>query len=151
MKRYKRYCFAGIIFLALAWPSAGFSQSALPELEGKWQMDGQAVLKEMAAGDRDKYEKMPLGSKNESGKSPVSRTFVFSGDGTFKAEWVSGGEPRQVSGEYGVLAGEVLNITVNGEAKGYSIEKLTSSQLILQPRDDRRGMIKKLIFTRISE
>jgi len=149
MNRYLQNSLWIIFFLTLVGVSKSFGQTVPANLEGKWKMDGKSVLKEMSPLNKEKYKKMSTDIRKKFERSLGSKIFLFSSEGVFQAEWGLGDKDQRVEGHFKVLKEEILNVDINGQEKEYLIEKLTSSELILSPRDNKAGVLLKLIFTRI--
>lgn len=135
------------MFLALAFilvfPMAVLGQEIVP---GTWKLDGKSVEKEMRANGLETLSKLPDQKRTAVMDEIGSRTFTFSEDGSFRADWVFRGRQEKMTGKWHVEDG-VLFIESDLDTKSYGVQVSNGQRLVLVPNANT-GFFQKLIFTK---
>lgn len=129
--------------IILFFPMASKGQEIVA---GTWIMDVNSVEKEMKTGDRETLSKLPNHKRTSVMDEIGSRTFTFSEDGSFRAEWIFRGMQEKMTGKWH-MEGEELFIESNFGSKSYVVQVSNEQKLILIPNANT-GFFQKLIFNK---
>jgi len=118
--------------------------SAQSTLRGAWNLDANSVESDLRAEDKETLSKLPAQKRIEVIRELGSRIFSFFEDGSFQAEWSSGGQAQKLEGRWHV-EGNRLFIDSDTGTKSYEILIFNEERLVLVP-DAKVGFFQKLVF-----
>ncbi|MDO6438535.1 hypothetical protein Q4534_14020 [Cyclobacterium sp. 1_MG-2023] len=117
-------------------------------LIGYWQTDS---VNQLSAINNVLSAKDSLNRKvtSEEMKQAIkSRSFIFSEDGIFTAQWVMGKRQNIVDGKWKIEGTSQIAIEINGIKTSYSVRANGKDGILLIPMKARRGQIHELYFTK---
>lgn len=146
----KLILFILVVFLIVVRPVAAQKIEAFDaqNLIGYWQTDSVNQLSAINIGLSAKDSLNGKVASEEMKQAIKSRSFVFSEDGIFTAQWVLGKRQNIVDGKWEIEGASRLAIEINGIKTSYSIRVNGKDGILLIPMKARRGQIHELYFTK---
>lgn len=146
----KLILFILVVFLIVVRPVAAQKIEAFDaqNLIGYWQTDSVNQLSAINIGLSAKDSLNGKVASEEMKQAIKSRSFVFSEDGIFTAQWVLGERQNIVDGKWEIEGASQLAIEINGIKTSYSMRVNGKDGILLIPMKARRGQIHELYFTK---
>ena len=146
----KSILFILVVFLIAVRPAAAQKIEAIDaqNLIGYWQTDSVNQLSAINYGISAKGSKTNRAESEAMKQAIKSRSFVFSEDGIFTAQWVLGKRQNIVNGKWEIEGTSQLAIEINGIKTSYSLRVNGKDGILLIPMKARRGQIHELYFTK---
>lgn len=146
----KLILFILVVFLIVVRPVAAQKIEAFDaqNLIGYWQTDSVNQLSAINIALSAKDSLNGKVASEEMKQAIKSRSFVFSEDGIFTAQWVLGERQNIVDGTWEIEGASRLAIEINGIKTSYSIRVNGKDGILLIPMKARRGQIHELYFTK---
>ncbi|WP_339713575.1 hypothetical protein [Cyclobacterium amurskyense] len=146
----KLFLFILVVFFIAVRPVAAQKTDKFDaqNLIGYWQTDSVNQLSAINYGISANGS-MTKTAESEAMKQAIkSRSFIFSEDGIFTAQWVMGKRQNIVNGKWEIKGASQLTIEINGVKTSYSLRVNGKDEILLIPMKARRGQIHELYFTK---